>query len=309
VAVLNSRRWCLDFSGIQSSEALERLAGGDERPSDAEVIARIADERLTDVVLVDVTAGPTAPLHLSALKARFHVVTANKVPLSGPQAEYDGLVAARDAGRVTYGYETTFGAGLPVLHALKELVATGDELLSITGCFSGTLGFVCSRLQAGEALADVVSEAADLGYTEPDPREDLSGRDVARKALIVARAIGCRLQPEQVELEPMVPGLEAGLAQALRAHQPVLSGQIDVASERGEVLRYVAEITAQRVSVGMRAVPALGPIGGLQGPDNILVFKTARYDSYPLVIRGPGAGAEVTAAGVLGDILSVAQGR
>jgi len=168
---------------------------------------------------------------------------------------------------------------------------------------------VCTELQAGRSLREAVQQAADLGYTEPDPREDLSGRDVARKALIVARAIGVRLEPEDVELEPLVPGLEEGLEAALDAYQPVLAERMEAAATRGEVLRYVAEITLDRVAVALRAVPATGPIGGLVGPDNILVFQTGRYASYPLVIRGPGAGAEVTAAGVLGDILKVASGR
>ena len=307
VGLANRTRWLEDLDGLDAS-AVDRLAQAEERPDDEALVAQIAAERHTDVILVDVTAADTGELHRIALEAGFHVVTANKVPLSGPMDSYDALVAARDARGVHYGYETTFGAGLPVLHTLKELVITGDELLRVSGCFSGTLGFVCSCLQGGDTLSAAVQQAADLGYTEPDPREDLSGRDVARKALIVARAMGRRLEPTDVVLEPLVPGLDAGLDVALSAHQPVLAAQMADAAARDSVLRYVAEITPDRVSVGMRDVPAAGPIGGLQGPDNILVFHTARYREYPLVIRGPGAGAEVTAAGVLGDILKIAKG-
>lgn len=309
IAVANSRKWLLDARGLDPETVVEQLASGEDRPDDAAMVAKIAAERHSDVVLVDVTAGPTGSLHEAALRAGWNVVTANKVPLAGSLADYDALVRARDASRVRYGYETTFGAGLPVLHALKELVWTGDQLRSVSGCFSGTLGFVCTELQEGRSLAEAVGKAQELGYTEPDPREDLSGRDVARKALIVARAMGHRLEPSDVVLDPLVPGLEEGLDVAIERYEPTLRARIDAARERDEVLRYVAEITPERVSVSLVEVPAAGPIGSLSGPDNILVFRTARYDTYPLVIRGPGAGAEVTAAGVLGDILKIAQGH
>ena len=235
------------------------------------------------------------------------MVTANKVPLSGALSDYTAMVRARDARGLRYEYETTFGAGPPVLHTLKELVHTGDEVVRVMGCFSGTLGFVCTRLGEGATLAEAVGEAQALGYTEPDPREDLSGRDVARKALIIARAMGRQLAFDDVALEALVPGLEEGLDPAIAAFAPVVSARIADAADRGSVLRYVARIDADGVSVGLREVPASGPIGSLQGPDNILVFQTRRYPDYPLVIRGPGAGAEVTAAGVLGDLLKIAQ--
>jgi aspartokinase/homoserine dehydrogenase 1 len=304
VAVAGSSTWRFDPNGLALDGALA-LTDAPPRPGDAEMVAQVASHRLTDVVLVDVSGAPLQPLHLAALQAGMHVVTANKVPLAGPLATYRELVDARDAARVRYGYETTFGAGLPVLHTLKELVATGDELRSVAGCFSGTLGFLCTRLDEGVALAEAVSEAAQLGYTEPDPRDDLSGRDVARKALIVARALGLALEPDDVVLEPFVEGLEQGLSVALAQQGPVLARRVAEARERGERLRYVARIEGGRAEVGLRSVPASGPLGSLVGPDNMLVFTTRRYDRYPLVIRGPGAGAEVTAAGVLGDLLRV----
>lgn len=308
IAVATGSRFLTAHGGLDPATAADRVASGDPRPDDAALVASIAAEQLTDVVLVDLTAAPTAGLHLLALRAGWHVVTANKLPLAGDLATYRAMVEARDAARVRYGYEATFGAGLPVLHALKELVWTGDRVDNVSGCFSGTLGFVCTRLQEGAGLSQAVRDAAEAGYTEPDPREDLSGRDVARKALIVARAMGMRLEPEQVALEPMVPGLDEGLDAALAAHEGPLRERIAAAAARGEVLRYVAEITPDAVRVGLREVPATGALGSLAGPDNALVFRTARYDTWPLVIRGPGAGAEVTAAGVLGDILKIALG-
>jgi len=305
VAVSGRERWAFDPAGMPLDQAVTRVDSGAERPSDADLIATVAAERLTDVVLVDVSAAPLQSLHRAALQAGFHVVTANKVPLAGSLASYRELVAARDRARVRYGYETTFGAGLPVLHTLKELVATGDELRVVEGCFSGTLGFLCTRLEEGASLAEAIGEARALGYTEPDPREDLSGRDVGRKALIIARALGFALEPDDVEVEPFVPGLEDGLEAAVEAYESALRERLSEAHAARQRLRYVARVADGGARVALEAVPATGPIGSLNGPDNILVFTTRRYDRYPLVVRGPGAGAEVTAAGVLGDLLRV----
>lgn len=164
-----------------------------------------------------------------------------------------------------------------------------------------------TRVEEGASLLEATREAQQRGFTEPDPREDLSGADVGRKALIIARAAGIDLEPEDVELEPLVPGLEAGLEQACEVFERELAVRRAEAEYQGKVLRYIAEITPEKTRVGLHAVPADSPIGVLRGPDNILVFRTTRYDELPLVIRGPGAGAEVTAAGVLGDVLKIAR--
>jgi homoserine dehydrogenase len=233
------------------------------------------------------------------------VVTANKRPLSGAQAVFDRLRAAAERSGAGLAYETTFGAGLPVLHTLQELVNTGDSIARISGCFSGTLGYLCTVLEEGMPLADAVRAAEERGLTEPDPREDLSGRDVARKALIIARTAGLTLEPDDVTLEPLVPGLEGGLDAAIAANGPELEARLREALDRGNTLRYVADIAPVGVRVGLQEVPRESPIGSLRGQDNILVYHTDRYSEYPLVIRGPGAGTDVTAAGVMGDVLKV----
>jgi homoserine dehydrogenase len=201
------------------------------------------------------------------------------------------------------------------LHALEELINTGDRVDSITGCFSGTLGYLCTRLEDGVDLASAIAEARTRALTEPDPREDLSGRDVARKALIIARAAGMKIEPTAIDCQPFVPGLDQGLDQAVAAAGPHLAERVASEAKQGKVLRYTAEISLLSagsegragVRVGLTSVAAADPIGSLRGQDNMLVYRTARYHEYPLVIRGPGAGAEVTAAGVMGDVLKIAR--
>ena len=305
VAGVRSRTWAFDPAGVAPLDLAERVAEGSPRPTDDALVDEVVAAGLTDVVWIDLSAAPLADLHRRVMEGHMHVVTANKVPLSGPRAEHDALWAARDRAHVRYGYETTFGAGLPVLHTLQELVATGDELRHVQGCFSGTLGFLCTRLDEGASLADAVAEAAELGYTEPDPRDDLSGMDVARKALIVARSMGTVLEPSDVVREPFVEGLERGLEAALATEGVALQARWSEARERGYTLRYVAHIEGTDVRVGLQEVPLSSPLGSLGGPDNMLVFTTRRYHDQPLIIRGPGAGAEVTAAGVLGDLLRI----
>jgi aspartokinase/homoserine dehydrogenase 1 len=309
VGVVNRSKLLFDAQGLSLDDVPKRLAEASARPDDAGLIQRLVEAHFTDVIVVDVSAADTVDLHQRVLEAGFNVVTANKVPISGSLARYTTLKDTLREKGGRYGYETTFGAGLPVLHSLKELVNTGDKLLSISGCLSGTLGFICTRLQEGASVKEAVKEAEEAGFTEPDPREDLSGRDVARKALIIARAAGMALEPDDVELEPMVPGMDKGLVVALDAYASELAQRVAAAKAEGKVLRYMADIRDEAVRVGMQAVAADSPVGSLSGPDNILVFRTKRYEQFPLVVRGPGAGAEVTAAGVLGDMLKVARGQ
>lgn len=283
--------------------------------------AKLADELRQRVfrlpsgrsILVDVTADETAPLLLDALRAGMHVVLANKKPLAVPQAEYDALFAtAREKG-VSIRYEATVGAGLPVLDTLAKLRDAGDPVHSIHGCLSGTLGYLMTRIQEGVPFSLAVRQAYELGYTEPDPRDDLSGMDVARKALILARSLGRRLDLSDMKLEPLFPPeLSDPDPKTFLAGLERLDGdmqrRIDAASKKGEVLRYVAKIGPRSVSVGIEAVPADSPLGRLHGTDNQIVLRTKRYDVNPLVVTGPGAGSEVTAAGVLNDIVAIATG-
>ncbi len=266
---------------------------------------------LKKAVLIDATADETAPLVFDALRAGWHVVLANKKPLCIAQARFDELreMAARHG--VHLRYEATVGAGLPILDTLAKLREAGDEVRTILGCLSGTLGYLMTQVSDGVPFSEAVRRAHSLGYTEPDPREDLSGMDVARKALILARTLGLRLDLSDLQVEPLFPpALSHDDAQVflgnLRQLDAAWAERIAAARSAGKALRYVARIGRERVSVGIEAVPADSPLGRLRGTDNQVTVTTRRYDENPLIVSGPGAGAEVTAAGVLNDLLAIA---
>lgn len=262
-------------------------------------------------VLVDVTAEETAPLLLDALRNRVHLVLANKKPLAIKQVDYDELFGTARANGLQIRYEATVGAGLPILDTFAKLQESGDSVISVIGCLSGTLGYLMTRLEDGALYSAAVHEAWSLGYTEPDPREDLSGMDVARKALILARTLGIRIEPGDIAVEPLFPRAASDPDPAtfigkLAPFDDEYRARIDSARSRGAVLRYIARIEPDRVSVGIEEVPESSPAGRLRGTDNQIVIRTKRYDANPLVVIGPGAGAEVTAAGVLNDIVAIA---
>lgn len=259
-------------------------------------------------LIVDVTAADgQGPALAAAVAAGHRVVLANKRPLSGPWDEFRALTA-RGATR----YEATVGAGLPVIGTLQTLLDSGDTIERIEASMSGTLDYLCTELEAGVTLAEAVRAAHALGYTEPDPRDDLSGADVARKALILARTCGLPWTMADIPSEPLYPTSLAGVSRAeffsrLGELDAPMSARIAEARVTGAALRYVATITAEGAGVELRALPAAHPLAGLRGPDNLFSFTTTRYRERPLVVRGPGAGLAVTAAGVLGDIIAAAR--
>jgi aspartokinase/homoserine dehydrogenase 1 len=262
-------------------------------------------------VLVDLTSEETGPLLQEALEHGFHVVCANKKPLAGPQIEFDRLMETAKERGLSIRYEATAGAGLPVLDTIAKLQEAGDKIEMILGCFSGTLGYLMTALEDGVAFSEAVRKAWELGYTEPDPRDDLSGKDVARKALILARTLGYRAEPDEIKLEPLVhdDGAHAdarAFVASLGALDDAYRERIERARQSGKVLRYVAKIRSRAISVGIEAVSATSPLAHLRGTDNQVAIYSERYKTNPLVVTGPGAGAKVTAAGVLNDIVAIA---
>lgn len=270
-------------------------------------------------VVVDCTASETTiNALLYALDERYKIVLANKKPLTVDQEVYDRLTAAgvttddapvRQLARTRW--ETTVGAGLPVIATLNRLMSSGDEITRINGAFSGTLGYVMTGLQKGESFSAIVREAHKLGYTEPDPRDDLGGVDVARKALILARGMGWKIDLDDVAVEGLYPAEMDELSvdafmDALPDLDAGFAEQVAAATARQSVLRYAAQVENGACRVGPVVVPANSPLGLLSGTDNLVTFASTYYDATPLVIQGRGAGVQATAAGVLSDIVELA---
>ncbi len=317
--VATSRRCIFDEHGIALDDWSGALAAAPEEDHDPMAVLD-ALSRLPVPMLVDCTAAPDMePLYGAALSRGIHVIAANKKPLTGPIETYRALAATARANHRDFHYETTVGASLPVIETLKDIVRTGDRVSRIEGSFSGTLGYLTNELMAGAPLAGAVRQARELGYTEPNPADDLTGVDVARKALILARELGLAIDLTDVDVEPLVPAsvleaadIEAFFA-ALESHEPTMRARIDELRAQGHVLRYLARIDVggddgTRVRVGPTGVDAAHPASRLRGTEAFVAFTTERHADYPLLVQGAGAGGAVTAAGVLADVLSVGQG-
>ena len=288
---------------------------GDDRLAVLPLERIIAERGSGTTVILDAAAGDvTAEADAQAIDRGATVVLSNKAPLALP---LDNPASARlwneaeSGGRLRY--EATCGAGLPVISTLRPLLDTGDQVIEIQGALSGTLGAIFSDVAAGSSFSDAVRAAKERGYTEPDPRDDLSGLDVARKALILARTMGRRVDLSDVTIESLVPAdlADCSVAEFLERISDLdaaMAERAQVATSAGEALKYIATVSASGpIKVGVQGVSTASVLGALQGPENIVSIRTERYDEYPLVVSGPGAGAAVTAAGMLGDVLALAR--
>ncbi len=308
-----------DIRAAISKKRLNRKNGDTKaRKSLAEISTLLRGELwnlpFSKSIFVDCTADETAPLILEALDAGMHVVLANKKPLAVDFSSYQAMFDRARRKRLHIRYESTVGAGLPVLDTLNKLASSGDLVHTILGCFSGTLGFLVTELEGGLKFSQAVRKAFELGYTEPDPREDLSGMDVARKALILSRTIGMRLDMADIDLEPLFPQHLSSddpeeFLRNLTELDDLIHARVEEAAASGQVLRYVARLMPESVSVRLEAVPRQSVLGQLKGTDNLVTIRSKFYDKNPLVVTGPGAGADVTAAGVLNDIVAIAQAQ
>jgi bifunctional aspartokinase / homoserine dehydrogenase 1 len=264
-------------------------------------------------VLIDCTASAAiAARYADWLAAGIHIVTPNKKANSADLAYYRRLHEARRAGAVHYLYEATVGAGLPVVHTLRDLRETGDEITRIDGIFSGTLAYLFNVYDGRASFSQIVQDARARGFTEPDPRDDLSGQDVARKLIILGREMGLELELEDVRVESLVPAeLAGGSREEFMAQLPRYDGamaeRLAAARERGKVLRYTGTLTAAgEATVGLSELDAQHPFANIALTDNVVRFATRRYCDNPLIVQGPGAGPEVTAGGVFADLLRLA---
>ena len=320
VGIGSSKGALFDAEGLPPLEAislLEKALGAGKTVKDVSSLLKKLSQ-LPNPVLVDCSAAPgMEKVYRTAFEHGINVVSANKQPLALPQAERVALLASARKHFRAYHYETTVGAALPVIETLKNLVRTGDHVITIEGAFSGTLGFLCDQLAQGDPLSVAVRKAKDLGYTEPHPRDDLSGLDVARKAIILARELGLQVDLTDVVLQPFVPAENLReddpekFLQSLTKLDAAVATRVAASMAQGKLPRYLARITpgaaGQQVTVGPIDVDAAHPAASLRGSEAFVAFHTERYRQYPLVVRGAGAGGAVTAAGVLADILRLAQ--
>lgn len=277
---------------------------------------------LPKTVVVDCTAtDQTVSALLFALEQGYKIALANKKPLTTDQEVYDRLTRAgateKEGGKRSLSrsrWETTVGAGLPVIATLNRLMSSGDQIQGIAGAFSGTLGYVMTGLQEGRLFSEIVLDAFKQGYTEPDPRDDLGGMDVARKALILARGLGWSLNMADVTVVSLYPAAMDSLSvdeflAALPALDAGFTQQVAAAAAQGHVLRYAATVEGGQCRVGPTAVPLSSPLGRLNGTDNLAEFTSRWYTPNPLVIQGRGAGVDATAAGVLSDVIELAYSK
>ena len=286
-------------------------APGGHRAAAVDAVAFVAHHALANPIFVDLTAADTLPVLTRALAAGMHLVLANKRPVTVDKAAFDALSAlAQTHGRRVL-YEATVGAGLPIIDTFYKLVESGDRVSQIEGCPSGTLGYLFGELGRGTPFSAALRGAMAQGYPEPDPRDDLSGSDVARKALILGRLLGFPGELADIAVESLVPPGAEGLPlkqflERLEEYDGAWAKRVGAAHAKGGVLRYRAIVTRRRIRVGLVVVDASSPMASLNGTDNQFIFTTMRYKKQPLVITGPGAGPAVTAGGVLNDVLKLA---
>lgn len=311
--LLASRRMLLSEAGVPLARWKEQLT---EHAVDADIerfLEHVRVEYLAHTVIIDCTASSeVARRYPQWLASGIHIVTPNKKANSADLAFYRSLRDARRAGGAHYLYEATVGAGLPIVHTLRDLRETGDDITSVEGIFSGTLAYLFNIYDGREAFSDIVRDARQRGYTEPDPRDDLSGLDVARKLIILGREMGLDLELSEVRIESLVPpGLESGsideFMSRLPQHDAAMSARVAAARGRGKVLRYVGRLTADgQATVGLVELDMGHPFANIALTDNVVRFATRRYCDNPLIVQGPGAGPEVTAGGVFADLLRLA---
>jgi bifunctional aspartokinase / homoserine dehydrogenase 1 len=311
-AVMTSKKMLLSDQPIGIDGWREKLAGGA-----AVDLAAFEDhvhaDHLPHAVIIDCSASEkVAALYPRWLAEGIHVVTPNKRANSGPLDLFGRVQQSRRAGGSHYLYEATVGAGLPIMQTLRDLRETGDEIRKVEGIFSGTLAYLFNVWDGSESFSSVVKAAKAKGYTEPDPRDDLSGTDVARKLVILAREMGMRLELSDVALEGLIPpplvgvGVEEFMARLGELDAPMLA-KLEAARGRNRVLRYVGALDAasNRATVGLVELERSHPFANINLTDNVVRFVTSRYDQNPLVVQGPGAGPAVTAGGVFADLLRV----
>ncbi|HIL57939.1 MAG TPA: bifunctional aspartate kinase/homoserine dehydrogenase I, partial [Rhodothermales bacterium] len=313
VGITNSRRMVWDPEGIAPETALDRLDASDT-PADLDELDRqLAASGMERRLVVDATASESvARRYVGWLDSGVGVVTPNKRANTLDMAYYRRLREAADRREVSYRYETTVMAGLPVVFTVRDLLRSGDQIERIEGVFSGTLAYLFNRLAEGAAFSEAVRDAKAQGLTEPDPRDDLTGEDVARKLLILARESGRDVERADVTVESLVPAALADVTveqfmDALPTLDDAWRQRVADAEAQGGRLAFVGSIDGDGLRVSAQVVPLDSPFAASRGTDNVILIRSARYHDTPLVVQGPGAGPDVTAAGLLADLVNAAE--
>jgi len=306
----NSRKMLFSEKGLNLSDPLRTLGDTGRCYEPAEFLEKMRSLNLPNSVYVDCTASDEIPRnYLSVLKSGISVVTPNKRANSGSFKYYSGLKVQAEKAAVKYLYETNVGAGLPIISTIRNLIISGDEIIKIEGILSGTLSYIFNNLSPLDTFSGIVNYAKSLGYTEPDPREDLSGLDVARKLLILIRETGIRFEMRGIRINRLLPKklMESQstdeFMDKLKEVDTYFEKMRKKAEDSGTILKFIARYESGKASIGLEPVSSVHPFYRLEGTTNAVALTTRRYRSSPLIISGPGAGADVTAAGVLGDIL------
>lgn len=307
----NSRFMAFDEDGFDLGK--EQTLSEKNQPMNLDAfITQMEEMNFSNSVFVDCTASQeVADRYSRILEAKIGIVTPNKKANSSSIANYKNLKQIAKRRGVKFLYETNVAAGLPVINTLQDLMLSGDKVIRIEAVLSGSMNFIFSTLELGKPFSEVVKLAKENGYTEPDPRDDMSGMDVARKILILGREAEQELEFENISIQSMVPedcenaNTVTDFFEKLKSHDLHFSNLLREAAAKGEKLRFMATLEGGKATVGLKSLPEAHPFSSLKGSDNMILLTTDRYNDRPMIIRGPGAGADVTAAGVFADVIRI----
>ncbi len=309
-AIANSKNYLYETDGIDLNEWQDNL----KTSTKTDILSDLSKIKPTNGAIVDCTSSSIiAENYSNFFKSGFHIVAANKKANSSNYTYFQQIRQDAHNYQRNFLYETNVGAGLPIIDNFKSLIKTGDRLIEFSGIMSGSLSFIFGSLEEGLSFSDAVKAAHSKKFTEPDPREDLSGLDVARKLLIIARETGLASELDDIIIEPILPlsfdslGTTEEFLTNLSKIDEYYQRKVNELAKDGKVLRFVAEIKNNICRAGVREVAADNPLYHVKNGENAFVFLTKRYNPIPLVVRGYGAGVEVTAAGIFADILKIAQ--